>query len=130
MELGELAEQIKNSIKTKRINENEYKIQTNFIFSDETKLDLFLMRSKDGTTILTDKKKTLTYMSEFYEIESKDVKKSIKDITDIYDITRYQNALVYKLKSTDDIVTTYIEFLSCVAQLVNMFVFFKNPDEE
>lgn len=130
MELIELTEQISNSIKTKRMNDNEYKIQTGFVFSDETKLDIYLMQDKNGNKILTDKKKTLEYMDDFYELDSNDVKSSIVSILDIYGMKIYQKALVKKLQPTDDISIVFYEFVSCISQLVNMYVFFNKPDEE
>lgn len=130
MELIELTEQISNSIKTKRMNDNEYKIQTGFVFSDETKLDIYLMQDKNGNKILTDKKKTLEYMDDFYELDSNDVKSSIASILDIYGMKIYQKALVKKLQPTDDISIVFYEFVSCISQLVNMYVFFNKPDEE
>mgnify|MGYP004577722851 FL=1 len=49
MELKELSEQLKNSITTKRINENEYQIQTKLFFSDETPYEIYLMQDKTAT---------------------------------------------------------------------------------
>lgn len=130
MELKQLAENIKNSITTKRINDNEYQIQTNLFFSDDTPYSVFLMQDKNGNKILTDKRKTLEYMDDFYELDSNDVKSSIASILDIYGMKIYQKALVKKLQPTDDISTIYFEFVSCISQLVNMYVFFNKPDEE
>lgn len=130
MELSELAENIKRSIKTKRINDNEFQIQTNLFFSDDTPFSVFLMQDKNGNKIITDKRKTLEYMDEFYELDSNDVKSSIASILDIYGIKIYQKALVKKLSSTDDIATIYFEFVSCITQLVNMYVFFDKSDVE
>ena len=130
MELNQLSEQIKNSIKTKKINENEYQIQTNLFFSDDSPYEVFLMQDKNGNRILTDKRRTLKYMDEFYELDSDDVKTSISSILEIYGIKLYQNALVQKLKETDDIATSYFEFVSCITQLVNMYVFFDKPNQD
>lgn len=130
MELKQLAENIKNSITTKRINDNEFQIQTNLFFSDDTPYSVFLMQDKNGNKILTDKRKTLEYMDDFYELDSNDVKSSIASILDIYGMKIYQKALVKKLQPTDDISTIYFEFVSCISQLVNMYVFFNKPDEE
>lgn len=130
MELKELSEQIKNSITAKRINENEYQFQTNLFFSDDTPYEIYLMQDKNGNRILTDKRRTLKYMDEFYELDSDDVKTSISSILEIYGIKLYQNALVQKLKETDDIATSYFEFVSCITQLVNMYVFFDKPNED
>lgn len=129
MELKQLAENIKNSITTKRINDNEYQIQTNLFFSDDTPYSVFLMQDKNGNKILTDKRKTLEYMDDFYELDSNDVKSSIASILDIYGMKIYQKALVKKLQPTDDISTIYFEFVSCISQLVNMYVFFNKPEE-
>ena len=130
MEFNELSEQIKNSITAKRINENEYQFQTNLFFSDDTPYEIYLMQDKNGNRILTDKRRTLKYMDEFYELDSDDVKTSISSILEIYGIKLYQNALVQKLKETDDIATSYFEFVSCITQLVNMYVFFDKPNED
>lgn len=86
MELKELSEQLKNSITTKRINENEYQIQTKLFFSDETPYEIYLMQDKNGNRILTDKRRTLRYMDDFYELESEDVKSSIAEILDLYGV--------------------------------------------
>lgn len=93
MELKELSEQLKNSITTKRINENEYQIQTKLFFSDETPYEIYLMQDKNGNRILTDKRRTLRYMDDFYELESEDVKSSIAEILDIYGVKIYQKHL-------------------------------------
>lgn len=130
MELNELAENIKNSIKTKRINNNEYQIQTNLFFSDDSPYSVFLMQDQNGNRIISDKKKTLEYMDDFYELESNDVKSSIKSILDIYGIKIYQKALVKKLSSKDDVTTAFYEFVSCISQLANMYVFFNKPDDD
>lgn len=130
MELNELAENIKRSIKTKRINDNEFQIQTNLFFSDDTPYSVFLMQDQNGNRIISDKRKTLEYMDEFYELESNDVKSSIASILDIYGIKIYQKALVKKLSPKDDVTTVFYEFVSCISQLVNMYVFFNKPDDE
>lgn len=130
MELKELSEQLKNSITTKRINENEYQIQTKLFFSDETPYEIYLMQDKNGNRILTDKRRTLRYMDDFYELESEDVKSSIAEILDLYGVKVYQKALVLKLQENDDIVTMFNEFIQCIGQLINMYVFFDKPKEE
>ena len=130
MELKELSEQLKNAITTKRINENEYQIQTKLFFSDETPYEIYLMQDKNGTRILTDKRRTLRYMDDFYELESEDVKSSIAEILDLYGVKVYQKALVLKLQENDDIVTMFNEFIQCIGQLINMYVFFDKPKEE
>lgn len=130
MELDQLAENISRSIKTKRINNNEYQIQTNVFNPDDTCVEVFLMQDKNGNRIITDKRKTYAQLNEFYELDSEDVKSSINSILDIYGIKLYQKALVKKLQPTDDVATIYFEFLSCITQLLNMYVFFNKPDEE
>lgn len=130
MELNKLAGEISNSITAKRINDNEYQIQTKLFFSDDTPYSVFLMQDKNGNKILTDKKKTFAYMDDFYELDSNDVKSSIASILDIYGIKLYQKALVKKLQPTDDIGAVFYEFVSCITQLVNMYVFFNKPDED
>lgn len=130
MELKELSEQLKNAITTKRINENEYQIQTKLFFSDETPYEIYLMQDKNGNRILTDKRRTLRYMDDFYELESEDVKSSIAEILDLYGVKVYQKALVLKLQENDDIVTMFNEFIQCIGQLINMYVFFDKPKEE
>lgn len=130
MNLNEWSDQIKNSITTKKINENEYQIITSIFFSDNTPFEVFLMQDKNGNKILTDKRKTLKYMDEFYELDSDDVKNSISSIIDNYGIKLYREALVKKLKDSDDIATIYFEFISCISQLINMYVFFDEPKDD
>ena len=130
MELKELSEQLKNSITTKRINENEYQIQTKLFFSDETPYEIYLMQDKNGNRILTDKRRTLRYMDDFYELESEDVKSSIAEILDLYGVKIYQKALVLKLQENDDVVVMFYEFVQCIRQLINMYVFFDKPKED
>lgn len=130
MELKELSEQIKNSITAKRINENEYQFQTNLFFSDDTPYEIYLMQDKNGNRILTDKRRTLRYMDDFFELESDDVKSSISSILDIYGIKLYQKALVFKLQENDDVATAFYDFVSCIGQLINMYVFFDNPNDD
>ena len=130
MELKELSEQHKNSITTKRINENEYQIQTKLFFSDETPYEIYLMQDKNGNRILTDKRRTLRYMDDFYELESEDVKSSIAEILDLYGVKIYQKALVLKLQENDDVVVMFYEFVQCIGQLINMYVFFDKPKED
>lgn len=130
MELKELSEQIKNSITAKRINDNEYQFQTNLFFLDGTPYEIYLMQDKNGNRILTDKRRTLRYMDDFYELDSEDVKSSISEILELYGIKLYQKALVLKLQENDDIVTMFYEFIQCIGQLINMYVFFDKPKEE
>ena len=130
MELKELSEQIKNSITAKRINDNEYQFQTSLFFSDNTPYEIYLMQDKNGNRILTDKRRTLRFMDDFYELDSEDVKSSISEILELYGIKLYQKALVLKLQENDDIVTMFYEFIQCIGQLINMYVFFDKPKEE
>ena len=130
MELKELSEQIKNSITAKRINDNEYQFQTSLFFSDNTPYEIYLMQDINGNRILTDKRSTLRFMDDFYELDSEDVKSSISEILELYGIKLYQKALVLKLQENDDIVTMFYEFIQCIGQLINMYVFFDKPKEE
>lgn len=130
MELQELSEQIKNSITTKKINENEYQIQSNLFFSDDTPFEVYLMKDQKGNRILTDKRRTMKYMDEFYELSFDDVKTSISSIIDLYGIKLYRDALVYKLQEKDNISTAYFEFVCCIGQLINMYVFFDKSQED
>ncbi len=130
MELQELSEQIKNSITTKKINENEYQIQSNLFFSDDTPFEVYLMQDQKGNRILTDKRRTMKYMDEFYELSFDDVKTSISSIIDLYGIKLYRDALVYKLQEKDNISTAYFEFVCCIGQLINMYVFFDKSQED
>ena len=130
MELLGISEKIEKSIRINKINENEIKIEANIFFSDNTKFEVYLMQDKKGNKILTDKRRTLNYMNDFYDLKSDDVQASIASVLDLYDIKIYHNALVYKIKETDDIETVYFEFISCIGQLINMFVFFDKPKDD
>ena len=88
------------------------------------------MKDKNGNRILTDKRRTLRYMDDFYELESEDVKSSIAEILDLYGVKIYQKALVLKLQENDDVVVTIYEFVQCIGQVINMYVFFDKPKED
>lgn len=130
MEITKMVEMLSNAISIKKINDKTFQIVSKAEFEDETAIEVYLMEDANGKKILTDKKKTFQYMDEIYDLKSDDVKSSIDSILNIYGYTKYQDAIVCKLKEDDDICEKYFQFITCIGQLANMFVFFNKPEED
>lgn len=122
--------QFSKAIEVKKIKDNEYQLISKATFENDAPFEVYLMRDAKNLTILTDKRRTLKYMDEFYELASMDVKNAIEAITKLYGIKLFKDALVLKISEDDDILERYFTFIQCVGQLANMFVFFDAPKEE
>ena len=90
------------------------------------KLRIFV-RIEEDKIVLTDNKTALKFMNELYELKSIDVKKCINDILKLYNFNLSKGE-IYSEVSINNLKARAMELIICISQLVNMYVFFDNPN--
>lgn len=117
---------LQNAFEVKLIKPECYQIKTGATLPDGKPLYCFLDITPKGM-LLSDKKFVLNYMSEYFYLNSPDVKTCIANVTKINKFKIVQGVLFSEIKSEDEIVAKIFQYIMCVAQLVNMYAFFDPP---
>lgn len=112
--------------KIKKIGNDEYEILTEAKIDHKTPVKMYLY-NKNGVLSLGDKKTTLKYMNNYYELKSPDVKGCIASVVKIYGFLIVSGELVANIKSEQSVLETFYNFIICVGQLANMYAFFDKP---
>lgn len=117
----------KGAIKLVPVSENEWKIVCNASFIDGKPLDIRLVNNGTKWQI-TDKKQTLRYMNDLYELNAKDVKSCISNVLKVYGFQIQAGALIVDIPSESAIMDKFFDYIMCVGQLTNMYAFFDEPN--
>lgn len=127
MTINDISANLLNSILLKGTSNNyEWEIQTGARFENNKMLPVFLTFENDEW-LLTDKKETLKYMNEMYDLKSEDVKKCIVAVVKIYGFNIRAGALTCEIKDEKEIQKKLFDFIMCIGQLSNMYAFFDEP---
>ena len=92
----------------------------------KTPVKMYLSIGHNGV-MLGDKKHTLKFMNQMYELKSPDVKGCIASVIKIYGFSIISGELVAQIKSEKSAMETFYNFIICVGQLANMYAFFDKP---
>ena len=126
MDIVTIASKLSQVAKLKKIEENEYEIITQAKINGKTPIKIYLSIGSKGV-MLGDKKHTLKYMNQLYELKSPDVKGCIASVIKIYGFSIVSGELVANITSEKLALETFYNFIICVGQLANMYAFFDKP---
>ncbi len=127
MTINDISANLLNSISLKGTSNNyEWEIQTGARFENNKTLPIYVTL-QDDEWLLTDKKETLKYMNEMYDLKSEDVKKCIVAVVKIYGFNVRAGALTCEIKDEKEIQKKLFDFIMCIGQLSNMYAFFDEP---
>ena len=108
------------------VEQDVYEIITGAKINEKTPIKIYLV--KDGNAIkLCDKKNTLKYMNQMYELKSIDVKNCISAVIKLYGFNISSGELCANVKSEATLREVFYNYIICVGQLANMYAFFDNP---
>ena len=107
---------------------DSYRIQikTGAFFPNGKPIVLFLEK-EENLWILTDKKQVLKYMNDLYELKARDIKNCITGVLKVYKFKIKSGEIFVEVPNEDAITTKLFDYVMCIGQLVNMFVFFDAP---
>ncbi len=126
MNIVTIASTLSKVAKIKKVDDNEYEIVTEAKIDSRTPIKMYL-RKTGNDIIICDKKNTLKYMNNYYELKSSDVKGCITAVVKIYGFSIISGELVAKIFSEKNVLETFYSYIICVGQLANMYAFFDKP---
>lgn len=127
MDIVSVASQLGKIASVKNIEPNVYEIITGAKINARTPIKMFLLEDSSGTIKFSDKKNTLKYMNQLYELKSPDVKNCISSVVKLYGFSIVSGELFATLRSEDSLRETFFNYIICVGQLANMYAFFDKP---
>ncbi len=104
-----------------------YEIKSKATFQNGESIKIYLVNEKNEW-YLTDKKNTLKYMNEIYDLKASDVKSCISAVIKIYGFTITAGELRGKIFDEIQLQNRVFDYIMCIAQLVNMYAFFDKPE--
>ncbi len=127
MDIVSLASKISKFATVKNTATDEYEIITGAKINSKTPVKIYLIND-NGTYKLSDKKNTLKFMNQIYELKSLDVKNCIASVIKIYGFSVNSGELLATIRSEESLKETFYNFIICVGQLANMYAFFDKPE--
>ena len=122
-----LLDNLSKEFETIKIDKTFIEIKTNLEFKKGINLRVFIKKIEDKY-ILTDNKNTLRYMNTLYNLSSKDVIQCVNDIVNHYKL-RIDKGEIFGEVTENNIKRKFLEFISCLEMLANMFLFFDEPTD-
>ncbi|MBQ9786296.1 MAG: hypothetical protein IJW25_02395 [Clostridia bacterium] len=126
MDIVGIANMLSKIATVKNVDKNVYEIITGAKINSKNPVKIYLVE-ENGTIKLTDKKFTLKYMNQIYELKSLDVKNCISAVVKIYGFTIVSGELISVIRSEESLKEVFYNFIICVGQLANMYAFFDKP---
>lgn len=126
MDIVSIAEQLSKVAKLKKVDNNEFEIVTDAKIDAKTPIKIFL-RKTENNVVMCDKKHTLKYMNNIYELKSLDVKGCIASVIRIYGFSIVSGELISNNITSKNVLESFYNFIICVGQLANMYAFFDKP---
>ena len=126
MDIVNIANQLSTIAVVKNVAKDEYEIITGANIAPKTPAKIYLINS-GGQIKLTDKKSTLKYMNNLYELKAPDVKSCISSVIKLYGFTIASGELQANIVSEDSVKEIFYNFIICMGQLANMYAFFDKP---
>ena len=106
---------------------NEWEIKTEATFQNGEPIKVYIVNDKDKW-YLTDKKNTLRYMNEVYDLKAPDVKTCISGVIRIYGFSIVAGELKADVIDEVHLGARIFDYMMCIGQLVNMYAFFDKPE--
>ena len=127
MDINDINFALQNCVLLKTTKQvNEWQIQTSAKFENGASIDVFLI-NEGNKWYISDKKNTLKYMNNMYDLKAVDVKNCIMAILRIYGFGITAGSIVAEIKETNQIEKVFFDFIMCIGQLANMYAFFDKP---
>ena len=126
MDIKVLTAALKSGYTVKTVAENEWEIVLNITLPNGFKPKVYIRNMADKW-FLCDKKNTLKFMNEMYELGAQDVKNCIAGVLKVYSFSIIAGEIIAHIGFANDILNRLAQFVCCVAELVNMYVFFDKP---
>lgn len=126
MDINEITSSLKSGFVIKTIADNEWEILTNISLPNGFKSKVFI-KQINGKWFFTDKKNVLKFMNEIYELSSNDVKNCIAGVLRAYGFSITSGEIFAHIYNEKEILIKFYQFICCMAELVNMYVFFDKP---
>ncbi len=127
MTIMDLNKSLVGTLSLSPISTNEWEINSGATFQNGDEIKIYLVNDKNNW-YLTDKKATLKYMNEMYDLKAADVKSCISAVIKIYGFTIKAGSLVANVIDEVQFSTLLFNYIMCIGQLTNMYVFFDKPE--
>ena len=115
------------SISLTPISTTEWQVNSGALFQNGEEIKIYLVNEKNNW-YLTDKKVTLKYMNEMYDLKAADVKSCISAVLKIYGFTIKAGSLTANIIDETQLTNLIYSYIMCIGQLANMYVFFDKPE--
>lgn len=126
MDIVKIANALSKIATVKNVDKDVYEIVTGAKINNKTPIKMYLIVDNNEVKI-SDKKLTLKYMNQMYELKSLDVKNCIAAVVKIYGFTIVSGELLATINSEENLKEIFYNFIICIGQLVNMYAFFDKP---
>ena len=127
MTISDVNKALIGSISLTPISTTEWQINSGALFQNGEEVKIYLVNEKNNW-YLTDKKTTLKYMNEMYDLKAADVKSCISAVLKIYGFTIKAGSLTANVIDETQLTNLVYGYIMCVGQLTNMYVFFDKPE--
>lgn len=127
MDIVNIAAKLGNIATVKSIGKNEYEIVTGAKIDSKTPIIINLIQENDKIKF-SDKKNTLKYMNQVYELKSLDVKNCISAVIKIYGFSIVSGELLATIPSEAKLKEVFYNYIICIGQLANMYAFFDKAE--
>ena len=125
--MEKLIKKLNSAYAIKKINENMYEINNNITVFNNIDVKIYI-KKEENKIFLTDRKNIVKNMNNIYELASKDVKSCINEVLKFYNFKLSKGEISTEV-TEENIVQKYYDFIMCYAQLINMFLFFDDPNK-
>lgn len=126
MNMDSLKDKFNSIVKVIKVSDTQYEIISDAKLTPTVPIKAYLIE-QNGRFYLSDQKETLKFMNKMYELTASDVKQCINDVLKHYKFQISNGVLLAEIKEEQQLQETYFYFIMCIAQLVNMFIFFDKP---
>lgn len=126
MDIVNLASKLNKIATVKNVDKDTYEIITGAKINAKNPIKIYLVLDGDSVKF-SDKKSTLKYMNQLYELKSPDVKNCIAAVLKIYGFTIISGEMFANIRSEESLKETLYNFIICIGQLANMYAFFDKP---
>ncbi len=109
------------------ISMTEWQIKNDATFQNGEELKIYLINEKNKW-YLTDKKETLKYMNNMYDLKAPDVKNCIAAVIRIYGFSIKAGSLTGEVIDEVQLLNVIFNYIMCIGQLANMYAFFDKPE--
>ena len=105
------------------LSPNLWEVNTDAAFPNGEPIKVYI-ENENGRWYFTDRKNTLKYMNDIYDLKATDVKNCITEVIKIYGFQISGGCLRTLIIDDVDIKTRFFDFVMCIGQLANMYAFF------